>query len=135
VVCIPHDLGVQMERGDHSGSQQVKVPAPSDRTDPPGKELFIKHCARCHNMKLEKKSTGPALLGVQYRIPPGEWIYKFVWDAPALIKSGDAYAVQVWQANGRKKMDPNPKLTREEITAIMAWITAYRPMGAIPGSR
>jgi mono/diheme cytochrome c family protein len=90
-----------------------------------GKDLFTENCARCHNMKLHKNSTGPALHGVATRIPPGDWIYRYIRDAIALVREGDPYAMKIWEQNGNSSKDPMPHLTDTDIDAIMAWIAAY----------
>lgn len=90
-----------------------------------GRDLFEANCARCHNLNLNKMSTGPALFGVRQRIPPGDWIYAYVRDAMGMVRAGDAYAVQVWEANQRAIMDPMPHLSDADIDAIMRWIDSY----------
>lgn len=92
-----------------------------------GKEAFSANCARCHSSALEKKSTGPALMGVSGRIPGGDWKYNWVQNSSKLIGSGDPYAVKVWTENGRAPMDPFPQLSRETIDDIFAFIDAYTP--------
>jgi mono/diheme cytochrome c family protein len=92
-----------------------------------GKELFNTHCARCHSNALEKKSTGPALLGMSRRIPNGDWIYRWIANPMKLIEEKDAYALKIWEENGRAMMDPLPYLSREDIDAIVQWIDGYGP--------
>jgi cytochrome c2 len=102
-------------------------PPTSERSADParGKDLFMKNCAHCHHRQLDQISTGPALYGVVGRIPPGDWIYRYVRDANALVREGDPYAVQIWEQNGKAAMDPMPHLTDTDIDDIMAWIAAY----------
>lgn len=90
-----------------------------------GRLAFQANCARCHSTALEKKSTGPALLGVSSRIPAKPWIYDWVHNSAKLIQSGDAYAVKIWEENGKAAMDPFPSLPNETIDSIMAWIDGY----------
>ena len=92
-----------------------------------GQALFKENCNRCHNMKLEKVSTGPALMGVMDRIPGGDWIYQWVKNSSKLVQSGDEYAVKVWKENNKVAMDPMPHLTNADIDDITAWIGTYQP--------
>jgi cytochrome c oxidase subunit 2 len=91
-----------------------------------GKEAFSANCARCHSSALEKKSTGPALMGVSSRIPQGDWKYRWVANSNKLIQEGDAYAVKVWTENAKAPMDPFPNLPKETIDDIFAWIDSYQ---------
>jgi len=92
-----------------------------------GTELFKANCARCHNAKLEKASTGPALLGASSRIPGGDWKYRWIQNSAKLIGEGDAYAVKIWNENNKASMDPFPQLTNADIDDIFAYIDAYQP--------
>lgn len=92
-----------------------------------GAALFKANCARCHNPKLEKGLTGPALYRVQERIPGGDWIYRWIANSSQLIKEGDPYAVKIYAENNKAQMDPFPNLTKEEIDLIMGFIATYEP--------
>lgn len=91
-----------------------------------GKIAFEANCARCHNSQLDKKGTGPALMGVSGRIPGGDWKYRWVANSAKLIQEGDAYAVKIWNENGKAAMDPFPALSKESIDDIFAWIDDYK---------
>jgi hypothetical protein len=58
-----------------------------------GKALFNANCAACHN--LDRKMTGPALRGVTGR-HAREWFYPWIANSSAMIKSGDADAVKIF---------------------------------------
>ena len=65
-----------------------------------GKALFNTNCASCH--KLDRKMTGPALRNVETRLLEDEgldreWLYKWIRNSSSLIKSGDAYAVKIYE--------------------------------------
>lgn len=83
-----------------------------------GKELFNANCAACHN--LDKKMTGPALRGVsgKYDMP---WLYKWINNSSALIKSGDAKAVKVFEENNKAVMTAFPQLSNADIDNIIAY--------------
>ena len=97
----------------------------NDGSNMAGLTLFQQNCARCHNNRLEKMSTGPALLGVSNRIPGGDWIYDWVQNSTKLIQSGDPYALKIWTTNNKVTMDPFPNLTRDDIDLIMGYIDGY----------
>ena len=59
-----------------------------------GKELFNANCAACH--KLDAKMTGPMLRGISAKHDK-EWLYKWIHNSQALIKSGDADANKLWE--------------------------------------
>ncbi|MFK7748831.1 MAG: c-type cytochrome, partial [Kordia sp.] len=65
-----------------------------------GKALFNANCAACH--KLDSKSTGPMLRNIEARLAENEgldreWLYKWIRNSSALIKSGDRYANKVFK--------------------------------------
>jgi mono/diheme cytochrome c family protein len=83
-----------------------------------GKELFNTNCAACHN--LDKKMTGPALRGVSGKYEKA-WFYKWINNSAALIKSGDAKAIKVFEENGKTQMTPFPQLSNADIDNIIAY--------------
>ncbi|EDP97414.1 cytochrome c3 family protein [Kordia algicida OT-1] len=89
-----------------------------------GEALFKANCAACH--KMDAMSTGPALRGVEARLEEEEgldreWLYKWIKNSSALIKSGDRYAVKVYEANGKRQMTAFPQLSNEDIDNILAY--------------
>jgi mono/diheme cytochrome c family protein len=89
-----------------------------------GKALFNTNCAACHT--LDKKLTGPALRNVEQRLLDDEgldrdWIHAWVRNSPAIIKSGDAYAVKTYAEYNNTAMTPMPQLSDEEINNILAY--------------
>jgi mono/diheme cytochrome c family protein/predicted HAD superfamily Cof-like phosphohydrolase len=108
------------------------APAASGGGDPvKGKELFNSNCAACH--KLDGASTGPALRGVAQKHEMA-WIYKWVHNSSALIKSGDAAAVKLFADNAQKVMTPFPQLSEGDIDNIIAYtseVKAEAPKGLV----
>jgi mono/diheme cytochrome c family protein len=101
-----------------------------------GKELFNANCAACH--KLDAKATGPALRGVAQKHDK-EWLYKWIHNPAALIKSGDAAAVKVYEENNKVNMTAFPTLTETDIDNIIAYTSeekAAAPAAAagVPGT-
>jgi cytochrome c2 len=99
-----------------------------------GKELFNTNCAACH--KLDAKMTGPALRGVSGRHDMA-WIYKWVHNSSAMIKSGDAAAVKLSAEFNGAVMTPFPQLAEADIDNIIAYTSepkASAPTAAtLPG--
>ncbi|MGH2665899.1 c-type cytochrome [Flavobacterium sp.] len=83
-----------------------------------GKTLFNTNCAACH--KLDSKSTGPALRGVSEKHDKA-WFYKWVHNSAALIASGDAEAVKVFNENNKVNMTAFPQLSEADIDNILAY--------------
>ena len=90
-------------------------------TQPNGEELFKTNCAQCHAVG-ENVVVGPGLkLSTQNR--PMDWLHKWVQNSQALVKSGDAYAVEIFEKYNKVIM-PNFNLSNEEIDAIFAYVDA-----------
>lgn len=95
------------------------APAAATGGDPvAGKALFNANCAACHN--LDKKMTGPALRGVSAKYDK-EWIYKWVNNSSALIKSGDAKAIKIFEEYNKSVMTAFPQLSTTDIDNIIAY--------------
>jgi mono/diheme cytochrome c family protein len=97
----------------------AEVPVATQGGDPvKGKELFNSNCAACH--KLDAKATGPMLRGIsaKHDMP---WLYKWIRNSSALIKSGDAAAVKVYEENNKVAMTAFPALSDADIDDIIAY--------------
>jgi cytochrome c2 len=90
-----------------------------------GLKLFKSNCASCHHMT--KASTGPALTGVLDRVPSEEWLYSWIKDNNALRASGDAYANEVYKANGEAAMSAFAWMSDEQLGDVVTYITTYAP--------
>jgi mono/diheme cytochrome c family protein len=86
-----------------------------------GKTLFTNNCAQCHAVTGEKV-VGPGLKGIESRAPSKDWLHKWIKNSSALIATGDAYANQVFNANGKIQMSSFPSLTDADIDGILAYI-------------
>ena len=78
-----------------------------------GKTLFNNNCASCHHPV--KESTGPALQGAVDRVPSKEWLYSWVKNSSAVVKSGDKYANEIFEKYKKSVMTSFGNLTNEEI--------------------
>lgn len=95
-----------------------------------GKSLFNAQCASCH--KLNKKMTGPALANVEQRLYEEEglgreWLNAWIRNSAAVIKSGDAYAVKIWNEYNQTAMTAFPGLSDQDISDILAYTAAPPP--------
>lgn len=92
---------------------------------PDGKALFQANCASCHNPL--KDATGPALKGLDTRVPSKEWVYKWVHNSASLIASGDKYANDIFAKWNKIPMTGFPSLSTEEIDAIVTYVDSVEP--------
>ena len=88
-----------------------------------GKSLFNANCAACH--KLNKNLIGPALAGVSEKYEK-EWLYTWIKNSSAMIKSGDERAVAIWEEYNKAAMNAFPQLSNNDIDNILAY-TDYKP--------
>lgn len=86
-----------------------------------GKSLFTNNCAQCHAV-TDEKVVGPGLKGIESRAPSKDWLHKWIRNSSAVIASGDAYANQVFNANGKVQMSSFPSLSDADIDGILAYI-------------
>ena len=113
-------------------STEEAAPADAGAGDPAkGKELFNSLCAACH--KLDSKATGPALRGVADK-HDREWLYKWVKNSSALIASGDATAVKLFEENNKQVMTPFPQLSDKDIDDILAYTSQPKAVPAAPAN-
>ncbi|WP_062056580.1 c-type cytochrome [Aquimarina longa] len=84
-----------------------------------GEELFKSLCAACH--KRYKKMTGPALFGVADKYER-EWIYSWVKNSAAMIASGDAQAIAIYEEYNKTAMNAFPQLSNVDIDDILAYV-------------
>lgn len=94
------------------------APAASGGDPVAGKALFNANCAACH--ALDKKMTGPALRGVSAKYDK-PWLYKWINNSSAFIKSGDAKAVAIFEEYNKSVMTAFPQLSTTDIDNIIAY--------------
>jgi len=99
-----------------------------------GESIFKANCTSCHVVG-ENKVVGPGLKNVHQRRSE-EWLLKWIKNSSALIKSGDADAVKVFEENNKIAM-PAFNLKDDEVKAVIAYIKAESekaPAAAAPGA-
>ncbi len=84
-----------------------------------GEKLFKANCTACH--AINEKIVGPALKDVHKR-REATWLLKWIKNSQALIKSGDATAVQVFKENNEVQMTAFETLSDAQITSIVDYI-------------
>ncbi len=89
-----------------------------------GKTLFNTNCASCHN--LDRKMTGPALRNVETRLEEEHgldrnWLNKWIRNSAGMVKSGDAYANQIFNEYNGTAMTAFPQLSDQDISDILAY--------------
>jgi mono/diheme cytochrome c family protein len=88
-----------------------------------GEKLFKSTCAACH--KLEGKLLGPSLKGIAEKRDQ-DWLISWIKDSPALIKSGDKLANEVFKENNMLPMPPNAHLSEQDIIDILAYTSGEK---------
>ncbi|GAB3963037.1 c-type cytochrome [Spirosoma harenae] len=105
-----------------NGQVSAQDAAPAGGADAEkGKTLFTNNCLQCHSTGSDKV-VGPGLKGIETRAPSKEWLHKWIKNSSALIASGDQYANQVFNANGKIQMSSFPSLSDADIDGILAYI-------------
>ena len=94
-----------------------------------GKSLFNMNCAACH--KLNKRAVGPALAGVSQKYEK-EWLYAWIKNSMAMVKSGDPQAVAIYEEYNKSVMTAFPQLSNEDIDNILAYTDYTPPAPATP---
>jgi cytochrome c2 len=84
-----------------------------------GKSIFNANCRTCH--RLDQKNVGPALRGVSDRHSI-EWNKKFIRNSQALIASGDAEAVAIYNEYNQLAMPSHEFLSDEDVMNLLSYI-------------
>ncbi len=83
-----------------------------------GESLFKGNCTVCH--AINEVVIGPALRDVHER-QSEEWIYAFIKNSQKVIKSGDEYAVKLYEQYNKTLMT-SFDFSNEELNAIVTYI-------------
>ncbi|OYW80026.1 MAG: cytochrome C [Sphingobacteriia bacterium 28-36-52] len=97
-----------------------------------GKALFSANCASCH--APHKKLTGPALAGVESRWSSKENLYSWIRNSAAYLKTGDPYAVNLYNEYNKIAMNAFPTLKDAEIDAILTYINSVPDPSKAPAA-
>ena len=89
-----------------------------------GRKLFTNNCASCHARDMRTYLPGPALGNVaqSWSEYPREDLYAWIRDSQALVQKGHPRAVELWAQWQPVVMNSFPRLTDEEIEAMLTYI-------------
>ncbi len=87
-----------------------------------GEALFNGNCKTCHRVK--QKLVGPALAGVETRVPSVKWVFDWVRNPAKVIASGDEYANKIYAEYNKSQMTAFSNYKDEQILSILAYIKA-----------
>jgi len=104
----------------------VSLQAQDIPTDPAvisaGEALFNGNCKTCHRVKT--KLIGPALAGVETRVPSVKWVFDWVRNPAKVIASGDEYANKIYGEYNKSQMTAFSSYKDEQILSILAYVKA-----------
>ena len=109
----------------------ITASAQSDEAVQAGKKLFNANCAACH--KLNKRAVGPALRGISSKYDR-EWLYSWIKNSTAMVKSGDAQAVAIYEEYNGSVMTSFLQFSNDDIDNIIAYTDYVPPAPAITAS-
>jgi len=89
-----------------------------------GETLFNQICVACHTIGQGKR-IGPDLANVQQRRSEA-WLISFIKSSQSVIKSGDAYAVKLFNEYNKMVM-PDNGFSDDQIRSILNYIAAKSP--------
>jgi mono/diheme cytochrome c family protein len=98
-----------------------------------GEALFKANCKTCH--AVDRKVIGPALAGVEGRVPSMSWLHDWVHNSAKVIASGDEYANKIYTEYNKSQMTPFTSLKDADIDNIIAYVNAEaaKPKGPVAG--
>lgn len=85
-----------------------------------GEKIFKSKCTSCH--AIDRKVVGPALKGIP-ETKDEAWLIKWIKNSQALIASGDAEAVKIFEENNKLVMTSFTDLSDDQIKSVLAYIT------------
>jgi Cytochrome c./Class III cytochrome C family. len=85
-----------------------------------GEKIFKSKCTSCH--AIDRKVVGPALKGIP-ETKDEAWLIKWIKNSQALIASGDADAVKIFEENNKLVMTSFTDLSDDQIKSVLAYIT------------
>lgn len=86
-----------------------------------GSAIFKQKCTSCH--AIDRQVVGPALKGITEQ-RDAAWLHKWIKNSQALVASGDAEAVKIFNEYNKTVMTPFPELSDADIDNILAYVKA-----------
>ena len=90
-----------------------------------GQALYEANCARCH--QPYRRGTGPALYGATERWADTANLYSWIKNSTAYLKTGDPYAVALWEEYQKSVMPAFPQFEDKDIASILAYMRSWPP--------
>jgi len=90
-----------------------------------GETLFNQICVACHTIG-KGKLVGPDLADVHKRRPE-DWLINYIKSSQTVIKSGDPYAVNLFEEYNKQLM-PDNNYTDSQVLSVIAYIAANSPV-------
>jgi Cytochrome c551/c552 len=90
-----------------------------------GEAIFRENCARCHSLTVNL--TGPALLGVDQRVPDKKLLAGWIRNSPAVLATGNKYFNDLYNQWNKVPMPPFPSISDAEMDALITYITTPPP--------
>ncbi len=87
-----------------------------------GLSLFKGNCSSCHS--IDRKLTGPALKNVWEKWESQEKMISWIKNSQAMVKSGDPYAVQIFNDYNQSVMTSFLSLSDDQVINIIDYIRA-----------
>jgi len=87
-----------------------------------GEALFKANCKSCH--KVKEKLVGPALAGVEGRVPSIQWLKDWIHNSAKVVASGDDYANKIYAEYNKSQMTAFTSLSDDQIMNILAYVKA-----------
>jgi len=84
-----------------------------------GEKLFNANCTSCH--AINDKVVGPALKDVDKRHNEA-WLIKWIKNSQALVKSGDAEALKIYNEYNQSVMTAFPQFSDDQVKSILAYV-------------
>ncbi len=101
----------------------------SDEAIAAGATVFNANCTVCH--AINSQVVGPALKGVTERRPL-PWLLKFIHNSQDVVKSGDSYAVNLFNKFNKTVMPPFTSLSEDQIKSVLGYIQSESNKAAAP---
>ncbi|MDX1937325.1 MAG: c-type cytochrome [Flavihumibacter sp.] len=95
---------------------------------PNGKELFEANCKSCH--AIDANLTGPALRGVEERVPDQKLLYAWIKNNQAVLATGNKYFNDLYVQWNKTAMNTFTGLADADIAAILKYINEAPKAGA-----
>ncbi len=89
-----------------------------------GEKLFNANCTACH--AINDKVVGPALKDVDKRHTEA-WLIKWIKNSQAMVKSGDAEALKIYNEYNQSVMTAFPQFSDAQVKSILAYVKTGGP--------